>query len=145
MTTDGTGLEKLVAAIEERFLPAGMTVDLRVRQRDNDGRQVAEFDIVVSGKVGTSSFSWLIECRDRPSEGPAPAAWIEQLVGRRSRFLFNTVTAVSTTGFSPAAIDYAKSARIDLREVAAFEPGTFDWCEMHKMQFSQRISTLRGA
>lgn len=145
MPTDGKGLEKLVAAIEERFLPAGLKAELRVRQRGEDGRQIAEFDILVSGRIGTSSFSWLIECRDRPSDGPAPAAWIEQLVGRRSRFLFDKITAVSTTGFASPAIDYAKSVGIDLREVATFEPGTFEWIEMHDIEISQRISTLRGA
>ena len=70
--------------------------------------------------------------QDGPTEGPAPASWIEQLKGRRSRFGFNKVTAVSTTGFSKAARDFAKREGIETREVKALTPEHFtDWLVMH--------------
>ena len=84
---------------------------------DDEGVQIAEFDIEIRGKVGSTRFNWLIECRDRPADGPAPGGWIEQLVGRRDRFNFNKVTAVSSTGFAKGAIDYAKVKGIELRTV----------------------------
>lgn len=34
-------------------------------------------------------------------------SWIEQLVGRRARFGFNKVTAVSITGFATGAAEFA--------------------------------------
>lgn len=128
MTTDGRQLEALVAFVEKTLLPAGFTVTTNDRILNDDGVQIAEFDIQARGKVGSTDFTWLIECRDRPSQGPAPASWIEQLVGRRARFGFNKVSAVSTTGFAVGAQDYAVKAGIELREVKALEPEAFsDW------------------
>lgn len=111
----GRSLEDITALIEERLAPAGFKVETRRRVHDNKGEQIAEFDIVITGEIGTAPVSCLIECRDRPSEGPAPGAWIEQLVGRRNRFNFAKVMAVSSTGFSTGARDEAEWAGIELR------------------------------
>jgi len=111
---DGKSLESLVSMIERYLAPSGFTVETRKQVYEN-GVQVAELDIIITGKVGTSTFRGLIECRDRPSEGSAPASWIEQLVGRRDRFNLSSVMAVSTTGFAPGATSYAADAGIELR------------------------------
>ena len=121
-TMDGKELEKFVARLEQALLPAGFSVSLRDRRFNAAGVQIAEFDIVATGFLGSSKVTCLIECRDRPSEGAAPASWIEQLVGRRERFGFDKVLAVSTTGFAPGAIDYAANSRIDLRIVNSLTP-----------------------
>ncbi len=118
-TNDGSSLEQLVALIEGRLSPAGFKVETRRPVFDDDGVQIAEFDIVISGRLGTSQISWLIECRDRPSKGTAPGDWIEQLAGRRARFRFDKVMAVSSTGFSPGALQAAEDAGIDLRSLDA--------------------------
>ncbi len=97
---DGESLEHLVTMIEASLAPSGFTVETRKRVYE-DGVQIAELDIIITGRVGTSSFTGLIECRDRPSGGAAPVSWIEQLVGRRDRFKLSSVMAVSTTGFAP--------------------------------------------
>jgi hypothetical protein len=117
MMNSGKQLERLVREIEERLLPEGFTVSSSERVFDDSGVQIAEFDIEITGSLGSASIKWLIECRDRPSEGPAPGAWIEQLVGRRDRFKFDKVTAVSTTGFAKGARDYAGQKAIELRSV----------------------------
>ena len=117
MADTGESLERFVKAVEEALLPHGFSVSIREKVFDEQGIQVAEFDVVVSGILGSTDIEWLIECRDRPSEGPAPASWIEQLTGRRTRFGFNKVTAVSTTGFSPAAQAYAIESGIELRSL----------------------------
>src|SRR3954468_8363390 len=114
MSTDGTDLEKLVAFVEKALLPQGFEVRSNKRVYNDDGIQIAEFDIEVRGQVGSGPISWLIECRDRPECGPAPGSWIEQLVGRRMRFGFNKVTAVSTTGFAKGARDFANAHGIEL-------------------------------
>ena len=114
-TNDGSELERLVKLIEGCVLSKGFKVDSRQPVYNDDGIQIAELDIVITGKVGSASLKWLIECRDRPSDGPAPGSWIEQLTGRRGRFKFDKVMAVSTTGFAAGAKEEAERTGIDLR------------------------------
>jgi hypothetical protein len=117
MAKSGKNLEKLVRRIESYLLPIGFNVNSNDRIYNDEGVQVAEFDVEITGKLGSTDIKWLIECRDCPSDGPAPGSWIEQLVGRRDRFQFNKVTAVSTTGFSPGALKYAQESGIETRLV----------------------------
>jgi hypothetical protein len=124
MKNDGKSLEAFVATVEEILLPKGFTVTRGEKRFFESGEQEAEFDVVIVGKVGSATLNWLIECRDRPSQGAAEGSWIEQLSGRRSRFRFDKVTAVSTTGFTQSAIAAAKEAGIDLRTVADLDVAT---------------------
>jgi len=117
MNEHGKSLENLVREIEELLLPHGFSAKANSRVYNDEGVQIAEFDVEVRGTLGSTDISWLIECRDRPGHGPAPGSWIEQLVGRRDRFGFNKVTAVSTTGFADGAADYARQSGIELRTV----------------------------
>lgn len=117
MANTGEDLEALVRAIEERLLPAGFKVEPRKRIYLEGGKQLAEFDIHITGVLGSSSIKWDIECRDRPSDGPAEGEWIEQLIGRRQAHGFDKVFAVSTTGFSPGAREIAARSGIVLRTV----------------------------
>jgi hypothetical protein len=74
---NGKKLEELVAHVEKRLLGQGFDVKTNKRVFDADGVQLAEFDIEIRGKVGSTEFAWLIECRDRPGHGAAPVSWIE--------------------------------------------------------------------
>lgn len=140
---DGKQLENVVTYIESLRLPADWTITPRVLSSTAEGRPAAELDIMVEGKVGTIDFKWLIECRDRPSEGAAPAAWIEQLNGRRQRFNLSRVTAVSTTGFSAAALEEAERVAIDTREVRELSPSEFEgWPELIGMPHRTEIRHL---
>lgn len=112
---DGKPLENLVKLIEGSLIPKGFVIESRERVYNDAGIQIAEFDIVIIGRLGSARLKWLIECRDRPSEGPAPVEWIEQLVGRRQRFNFDKVMAVSSTGFSDGAKEEARRTGIDIR------------------------------
>ena len=144
--SDGKRLEGFVAFVEAKLLPPGFTVVTNERVLDDDGAQIAELDIEVSGKLGSTSIAWLIECRDRPAAGSAPASWIEQLVGRRTRFGFNKITAVSTTGFSKGAIAFAQEQGIELREVAALHPSHFaDWLRVGAIRIVRRVWNLAHA
>lgn len=116
MKTDGKQLENLIRQIEELLLPQGFVVQCNRRIHNDAGVTVAEFDVEISGRVGSVDMNFLVECRDR--KDPAPASWIEQLVGRRDRFGFNKVMAVSTAGFAPGAKEYADQVGIELRTVA---------------------------
>jgi hypothetical protein len=146
MSNDGKSLENLVAVIEKQFLPQGMTVDTNDRIVDDDGVSIAEFDIVISGKVGTTDFKWLIECRDRKSQGSAPASWVEQLFARRARFNFSRVTAVSTSGFSAPAVKYANEVGIELREVKTLDADDMlPWMGVSHMIQHENNSEMRSA
>ncbi len=143
---DGTELENFVADLERLLLPAGFRVELRRRQYNADGVQLAEFDVIVSGRLGSTPVQWLIECRDRPSEGPAAGAWIEQLVGRRTRFHFDKVMAVSTTGFAPGASEFAREQGIELRTVTRLTPtDVLDWFAAEEFTLCTRAIHLTYA
>lgn len=143
MAADGKQLEALVAYVEKTLLPEGFTVATNERVFNDEGIQIAEFDIEIRGKVGSTAIAWLIECRDRPTSGPAPGLWIEQLVGRRIRFGFNKVTAVSTTGFAAGAAEFALAQGIELREVKALAPEEFAaWLPIRHIHHIERQTTL---
>jgi hypothetical protein len=146
MLADGKHLEGIVAFVQETLLPQGFDVKTNERVYNDNGVQIAEFDIQIRGKVGPTAIAWLIECRDRPGDGPAPGSWIEQLVGRRIRFGFNKVTAVSTTGFAMGAIEFARAQGIELREVKALNAEEFrDWLAITKHHHIERITALHHA
>ncbi len=141
MSNDGSQLEALVAFVERTLVPQGFDVKTKQRVYNDESIQIAQFDVEVRGKVGSTAIAWLIECRDRPASGPAPGSWIEQLVGRRARFGFNKVTAVSTTGFATGAVEFAREQGIELREVASLTPDAFSsWLELRAI--SQVVSQV---
>jgi hypothetical protein len=143
---DGKALEGLVAFVEKLSLPEGFIVELNKRIRgENDGVEV-EFDVVISGSIGSAKMIWLIECRDRPSGGAAPVSWIEQLIGRRDRFQINKITAVSTRPFSKPARALAAAKGIDLRQVKSLSADEFrDWLTMPSYQHTTRVTDLKHA
>jgi hypothetical protein len=144
--TDGRTLEHLVRQIEELLLPAGFSVTGNTRVYNDGGVQLAEFDVEIRGRLGSTDLAWLIECRDRPGDGPAPGSWIEQLVGRRDRFGFNKITAVSTTGFAEGAAEYARESGIELRTVSDIQPeDVASWLGLQSMQSVTRIAHLTDA
>lgn len=146
MASDGKQLEALVAFVEKTLLPEGFDVKANERVFNDEGIQIAEFDIEIRGKIGSTDFAWLIECRDRPANGPAPGSWIEQLYGRRTRFGFNKVTAVSTTGFAVGAIAFAQSEGIELREVRTLCPDEFaGWLLVRHIVNTIRHTSLLSA
>jgi hypothetical protein len=143
MSEDGKSLENLVRQIEELLLPSGFSVKGNSRIYNDEGVQIAEFDVEIRGRLGSTDISWLIECRDRPGNGPAPGSWIEQLVGRRARFGFNKVTAVSTTGFAGGAEEYARQSGIELRSVKEVTAeDVADWLRLQHMTLCTRLTRL---
>jgi hypothetical protein len=116
MIRDGRALETFVKQIEEEAAAPGTTVEPRVKAYSEDGKQIAEFDIVVTGKFGTGDIKWLLECRDRPSEGAAPNSWIE----------------------------LATRYRIELRSVNKVDPSEFaDWFQVELMECFNRVADLK--
>jgi restriction endonuclease len=146
MSDGGKALEKLVRQIEELLLPNGFTVKGNNRIYNDNGVQIAEFDVEIRGKLGSTDIAWLIECRDRPGGGAVPGSWIEQLVGRRDRFKFNKVTAVSTTGFADAAAEYAKASGIELRTVKKVTAeDVASWLRLRHIHQLRRVTRLNAS
>ena len=112
----GRELERLVQEIERCLLPSGFDVVVNQTAFNAEGDQIAEFDIVISGRLGSSQVKWLIECRDRPSRGPAPGSWIEQLVTRKTRFNFRI--AESPTKATESSNESRPRSPISARESA---------------------------
>jgi hypothetical protein len=141
---DGKALENLVCEIEKLLLPGGFTVRSNNRVYNQDRVQVAEFDLEIRGTIGSTEIAWLIECRDRPGDGPAPGSWIEQLVGRRDRFKFNKVTAVSTSGFAPGAAEYAKESGIETRILQQITlENVASWLGLRQIHQVRRVTRLQ--
>jgi Restriction endonuclease len=142
-SASGKEIEELVATIEGLLLPKGFTVTKNPRIYNDHGVQVAEFDVEIRGKLGSADIAWLIECRNRPGDGPAPGQWIEQLMGRRNRFNFDKVMAVSTTGFSQGAIECAHRFGIALRAVDEIAPELTLLVRMRSMISRERCHILK--
>jgi hypothetical protein len=110
-------LENFVRGIEEALAGQAVSIESNVKEFSEDGVQLAEFDLIVSGRLGSAEIQVLIECRDRPGSGSAPRSWIEQMIGRRLAGKFSHVIAVSTSGFSEAAKILAVAQKIEIRQV----------------------------
>jgi hypothetical protein len=141
---DGKRLEALVSFIEKQLASDRTTVRTNVKEYDQ-GISVAEFDIVVETCTVAGPYKWLLECRDRPRAGAAPASWIEQLIGRRIAHEFDRVTAVSTTGFAHGAAILATKHGIELREVRELEPEQFEWQGIQNIGLREHVLTSGAA
>ncbi len=143
MRNDGRALEELVEYVEKTLANEGFQVDVNRKLHNDEGIQIAEFDVTVRGRFGSTEISWLLECRDRPSSGKAPGEWIYALSGKREVYRFDKVTAVSTTGFSPAAVLAAEKLDVELREVTATSPEEFSsWLKLAEVELVQHDISL---
>jgi hypothetical protein len=140
MDNSGKQLERLIQEIEQSLLPKDFEVTLNKPEFNDAGNQIAEFDLVITGRLGSSSIKWLIECRDRPSDGAAPGSWIEQLAGRKRRFNFDKVIAVSTTGFAEGAKEFAEREGIVLRTVRTIAEIGSDFTIQQANYFGRQVT-----
>jgi hypothetical protein len=144
--SDGKDLEELIAFVERALVPEGGTVETRKRVFMESGVQEVEFDVTVRGKLGSADMSLLLECRDRPSQGAAPAAWIRELHGKRQQYRLHKVIAVSTTGFSEPAVKAASDLDVELRTVKRLDIDAFrGWLLMTHFVVGRREAHLSKA
>ncbi len=146
MSNSGKYLESFVKQIEKILLPGDINLKTNEKIFDENGVPIAEFDIEIEGKIGTTHLKWLIECRDRPSKGPAPGSWIQQLIGRKEIFEFNKVIAVSTTGFTNGAKKFAKKSGIEIRTVTPSDlEHNKEWLLTETFTLFRKGAVLNGA
>lgn len=116
MRKTGKWLERLMHSLER-----GLISDLKASVTSNvlkygKNSQIAEFDLVIRGTLGSNPVSVLVECRDRKRK--ADSQWIELLIGRKLVHGFSTVCAVSTSGFTKGAIELASRFGIETKTVS---------------------------
>lgn len=68
MPNNGKNLDELVSWVE-KLRSKQFLVGTGYRTFLENGLPKGEFDVEVSGKIGHQDYRWLLECRDRPSQG----------------------------------------------------------------------------
>jgi len=138
MPRQGRLLEILLKHIQQYLGPEG----IKIRSPEEffrDGRKIGEIDVTLRGDFGSSRIFVGIECRDRPSEPPQGREWIREIKGKKDDLGVHKMIAVSTTSFTPQAVDLASQFDIDLLHVQTvdqldlhdwFKPLTFSWHEV---------------
>jgi hypothetical protein len=115
MIQKGQFLEMMIANLQSYLGPEGVEVKLREKfYNPESGKQIGEIDITVRGEFGTSRFFFGVECRDRPADGPQGLPWIREIVGKKQQLRPDKMIAVSSTGFTDDAKDFADQNNIDL-------------------------------
>src|SRR5205809_423690 len=104
MARKGRFLEILVAQLEGLLAPEGIVVTSPEVFRQN-GKIIAEIDVTLRGKFGSSEIFVGLECRARPGDGPQGVPWIRDIKGKKDQCGVDKMIAVSTTGFVPGAED----------------------------------------
>lgn len=139
MAEKGRLLEVLMAKLQSHLSPEGVKVKLREKFfNKKTGKPIGEIDITVRGDFGTSKFFWGIECRDRPASGPQGLTWIREIVGKKQQLQTDKMIAVSSTGFTEDAEDFARSENIDLLSIS--EPDEIilkDWFEVLEISYTE--------
>ncbi len=110
MPRQGRLLEVLAASLEKLLAPQGVNVqspEIFYKPIKGIRRKIGEIDITLRTK---STFTG-IECRDRPQQG---TQWLIEIAGKQKLLDVDTMTAVSTTGFTEEAIDAAAQLSIEL-------------------------------
>lgn len=105
--------EQLVRRIEELACPRGAIVKSPDHVQDLITGHMREVDASIRYAVGTADVLITVECRKRSRR--ADDTWIEQLATKRSKIGAAKTIAVSSSGFSQAAIETAKRHGIEVR------------------------------
>jgi Restriction endonuclease len=107
--------EQRVADIEKALSPRGARVTSPDWIRDLVTGQPREVDASIRMRVGSSDVLITVECRRRAHK--EDVTWVEQLATKKNNIGASKTIAVSSTGFSSAAMDLARRSGIDLRRL----------------------------
>ena len=110
MPRAGRSLELLVQALEQ--LLAGSPVEIRSPDyiTSRYSGTAREIDVSLRSHVGSVGVLVIIECRDRAAS--QDVSWIEQLASKREDVGADKAVAVSASGFSAGARNFARSNRL---------------------------------
>src|SRR5260370_41864414 len=107
--------EKIVARMEASLCPQGIKVTSPDHVRDVVTETSREVDASLRYQIGSSQVLITVEYRDR--KGVEDVQWIEQLVTKQRDIRADKCIAVSSAGFSKAAIQKGKHHGIEIRLV----------------------------
>lgn len=144
MPRAGRFLEILVEHLQRYLGPEG--IEVRSPEVFSDGgRNLGEIDVTLRGDFGSSRLFVGIECRDRRSEGPQGLPWIREIHGKQRQFGIDKMIAVSTTGFTDDAKEFADEIGVDL--LAIEDPDSLDlrdWFEAVETEWREGTYKITG-
>lgn len=119
---DGILLELLTELFQAITANDGVTVTRRRVFTIGKG-DVAEIDVLLEGRFGSSDMRVAVECRDRAQ--PQGKDWIQQIIGKRDDLRSTGIrhwVAVSSNGFTGPARALAERAGIELLVPVTVQP-----------------------
>lgn len=137
--TSGNGvlLELLAEFFHSAILGGNATITRRKVYRRRS-RVIAEIDLLLEGQ----GQRFAIECRDRRK--PQGLTWIQQIVGKRlflHDYRIDAWFALSASGFTEDATEFARAAGVELLVPALAEPVDATATGLHElMKFDVRLS-----
>lgn len=108
--------ELLTSRIEGALAPTGARIKSPDRIRDKITGQFREVDVSIRYNVGSVELLITIECRDRSRI--QDVNWIEQIATKKAHIGADRTIAVSSTGFTDAAIIAANAHNISIRTIS---------------------------
>lgn len=108
--------ELLTSRIEGALAPTGARIKSPDRIKDKITGQFREVDVSIRYTVGSVELLITIECRDRSRI--QDVTWIEQIATKRAHIGADRTIAVSSTGFTGAAIRAANAHGISIRLIS---------------------------
>lgn len=114
--TKSREFELLTSRIEGALAPTGARIKSPDRIRDKITGQFREVDASIRYTVGSVELLITIECRDRARI--QDVTWIEQVATKRTHIGADRTIAVSSTGFTEAAIRAAQAHGISVRLIS---------------------------
>jgi len=114
MTEESDNFELMVTRIHKLLEGEDVLVEWNDKIQDPDNpSQSRQIDI----SIRKENLFNIVECRNR--KGPQDVNWIEELIGRRTSLKSDSVTAVSSSGFTSGAVKKARKYGVALRDLAA--------------------------
>jgi hypothetical protein len=126
MTAEWKEFERLITRIEQAMAPSGAEVNSPDQCPDKLTGQLREVDGSIRYKIGTCPILVTIGCRNRSRV--EDVTWIEQLAEKKRSIEASMTLAVSSSGFSSAAINKALAVGIEIRTLDDMAAEDFkDW------------------
>ncbi len=135
--------EQLVARLESIFLNSDIKVTPNDHIPDKVTGEMRQIDISLRGSVGSVPILVIIECKELSRS--VDVTYVERLAKVREKVGANKAVAVSSKGFTKAAVTTAKDEGIDLRTLAEIDHRLiYDWFQVSSITNRTRKVDIIG-